>query len=147
MTTVIHMQFTMPAMTTNEEFGRWLSERMKERRLEPVDVETRSGGEISSSLVGLLMRGGKGTGEKSLRALARGLRMPQAEVFYAAGLLTERPDDPVFSHPILADLWKVVQDMTEDQIEKLVAFAKFQANAEEMNEQKSKVGGARKSRR
>ncbi len=144
----IDPQFTICAMTTNEEFGRWLAARMAERGIEKFsEIEERSNGEIPGSLVGLWLRGEKKIGDENARRLARALRMPQVDVFFAAGLLTERPDDPVFSHPVLADLWEIVSDMTEEQVDRLIAFARFEANSGVGDDQKTKIGGARKPRR
>lgn len=117
MFSIIHNPFTISAMTTNEEFGRWLEERLAERGIKKyVEVEERSNGEIDGPLVGLWVRGEKKIGEENARRLARALGMRQVDVFYAAGILTEKPGDPVFADPLKADVWRMIDRMGSEEL-------------------------------
>lgn len=93
-------------------FGDWLQGQLDAKGWSQADLERASG--VSSAQISRIISGTRGVEAESLRAFAKALGMSQAELFYAAGLQTEKPGAPVLADPILADIWNLLETMSED---------------------------------
>lgn len=85
--------------------------QLESRGWNQADLERASG--VSSAQISRIINGTRGAEAESLRAFAKAFGLSQAEVFYRAGLQTERPGDPVLVDPILADIWRMLGRMSE----------------------------------
>ena len=83
--------------TNKQSFSRYVDRVMKEKHLSRRDVKLRSGGEITDSYVSAIISGtAKNLSIDKLKALARGLRVPEMAVIQAAfGLPVEHAHAPV----------------------------------------------------
>jgi transcriptional regulator with XRE-family HTH domain len=100
----------------NGDFGQWLQSEMDKRGWKQVDLEREADGEISGPQISRILSSSRGYEAGSVRAIAAALHMPQTDVFYAAGLLTENPAEPSLAHPVKADIWRMIDKMSEEQL-------------------------------
>lgn len=112
--TDIHECFTLGTM--NIDFGQWLAAEIEKRGWKQADLEREAGGDISGPQISRIISTSRGYESPSVRAIARALKMPQAEVFYLAGLLTENPQAPQIGDPLKADIWQMIDRMEYDQL-------------------------------
>ncbi len=69
-------------MTT---FRDWLQDEMNKRDISQAELSRLTG--ITPAQISRIMSDSRGVGEKTIRSIADGLRIPIDEVFRAAGLL------------------------------------------------------------
>jgi len=95
--------------------NQWLQAKLKELKMTQADVIKNAGGGIKSSQMSRVYNGGN-YDAKTIRTIAKGMGLPQAEVFYRAGLIDEDPAKPTPSDPVKADIWNMLERMTDEQI-------------------------------
>lgn len=81
--------FILPIMLSEvNDFSKWLIQEMTFREWSQADLARQSG--ISKGMISHLVSGTREPGAETCKALARSLRMPEEEVFRAAGILTRK---------------------------------------------------------
>lgn len=94
------------------DIGAWLEARLAEKHWIMADL-VRASGVSSGTAANAVKRNSVGPDVAASWAKALGLR--QDQVFYELGLTTERPGDVVIHDPILADIWRLLQAMTDEE--------------------------------
>lgn len=73
----------------NDSFVEWLLEELERRGLSREELARRA--DVSSSTITHIVNGDRNVGAEVARGIARGLGMPQVEVFTRAGLISDAP--------------------------------------------------------
>ena len=73
-------------------FGRWLRDRIDERRLTQSEFARRAG--ITAGVVSQWVHGQRGPTPRSIKIIAEALRVPLNDVFAAAGVAPDPEDTP-----------------------------------------------------
>jgi len=80
-------------MLSMDNFGEWLLDVLKKKELSQSDLSRLSG--LSRGTISNIVSGTRGRGPESVAAIARALKIPEDDVFRAAGLLnTKSNEDP-----------------------------------------------------
>ncbi len=104
-----------------QEFGIWLLEILEERGWAQSELCLRA--QIESGTLSNIISGRRGIGPDKARAIARGLRIPEGEVFRRAGLMTEgRLTDEA---KILRELEEKIGTLTTIERHKLNLYIDF----------------------
>lgn len=72
----------------NIPFNQWFQSKLKELGMTQADVIRNSGEGVKSSQISRIYNGEGGYDAPTIRTIAKGMKLPQTEVFFAAGLLT-----------------------------------------------------------
>lgn len=123
-------------------FNQWLQAKLKELRMSQADVIKNANGGIKSSQMSRVYNGGN-YDAKTIRTIAKGMGLSQAEVFYRAGLIDEDPARPTPSDPLRAEIWNMLESMTDEQVSaaKVVMEMVFQGGGIDV-----KARGSKKNR-
>lgn len=78
-------------MLSMDNFGTWLLKELEHRKISQSDLSRMSG--LSRGTISNLISGARGRGPDSIEAIARALKIPQEQVFRAAGLLPKEDKD------------------------------------------------------
>lgn len=97
-------------------FYQWLQGKLKELNMSQADVIRNAEGGIKSSQMSRVYNGKGKYDAKTIRTIAKGMKLPQAELFYRAGLTDEDPAKPTPSDPVKADIWNMLERMTDEQV-------------------------------
>ena len=74
-------------------FGEWLAVELEKRNMRQVELARKSG--VAPAQISRILSGQRGAEGKTLRAIARALKMAPEDVFRAAGLMPDEPNaDP-----------------------------------------------------
>lgn len=116
---------TQPEPAPTEDLAQLIRRVMAEQDLTMTEISDRSGltvSTISSWATRKRGAGGRGPGRDKLRALAKGLRVPEADVFAAAGRRVPGPISPDQEQQLLAYFRELTAEQQGDklyEIEKL----------------------------
>ena len=102
-----------------EEFGDWLRGELKKRGWQNVDLAHEAN--ISDAQISRVVSGTRGAGPDFCVAIARGLGIDPVTVFRRAGLLPSA--DGANEEPSFADLTSVMQQLTPENREDVIAYA------------------------
>jgi transcriptional regulator with XRE-family HTH domain len=72
-------------------FSDWLSDQMEKEGITQAELSRRSG--VTRSTINSVMTGRRNAGADLCRSIAKGLNLPPADVFAAAGLLPQSVED------------------------------------------------------
>lgn len=110
------------------DFTSWLEKQLEGRGLSKSEFATLA--EIDTGTISNLLNGMRKPGPEICRKVARALKLPQAVVFYEAGILTEKPDFPDFD-PVALDILSSLENRTA--AEKQAAKSTLEALFENMD--------------
>jgi len=93
-----------------DELRAYIREVMYRKNLKGIDIEARSGGEITNSYISDIINGKtKSISVEKLNALAKGMDVDSYEIFQAAsGVAITRKDDLWPSHALVTAIQKIV---------------------------------------
>jgi len=102
------------------DFPDWLDEQLQYRGWTRTELSQRAG--FSSSTLSLIFSNQRNAGVDVCRAIAKALRMPESEVFRAAGLLA--PDPGKVDDPQIDEILRLAANLTEDDRQDLIDLAR-----------------------
>ena len=108
-----------------EELRAYIREVMHRKNIKGIDIEARSGGQITNSYVSDITNGKtKSISVEKVNALAKGMDVDSYEVFQAAsGVVITRKEDPWPSHALVTAIQRIVYTPELTQIiQKLLSF-------------------------
>jgi len=93
-----------------EELRAYIREVMHRKNIKGIDIEARSGGQITNSYISDIINGKtKSISVEKVNALAKGMGVDSFEVFQAAsGVAIIRKDDPWPSHALVTAIQRIV---------------------------------------
>lgn len=92
-----------------KDFASWLEKQLAERGLGKSEFAALA--EIDTGTISNLMNDMRKPGPEICRKIARALKLPQAVVFYEAGISTEKPDFPAFD-AVALDILAMLENRT-----------------------------------
>ena len=101
------------------DFSDWLNEQLNKKGWKQADLCRASG--LSSGALSTALTRNK-IGPEVARAIAAGLDLSQAEVFHAAGLITETPSEDYDPN---RERWNAMYDKMKDDEEMMEVMEKF----------------------
>ena len=109
------------------EFGDWLSEELKNRRLTQSELSIRAG--VSQGAIAHIIAGRRNAGAEVCEGIARALRLPPEIVFRKAGLLPPARDE----NPTDEELLHLFDKLDEGEQEDILNWIRLKV---EQNERK-----------
>ena len=90
----------------------WLDAKLAGLGWSDADLARESG--VYSGTISNIRKRNK-IGPDSARKFAEAFKMTQADLFFELSIMTEKPGDVVIHDPILADIWRMVERMSEQE--------------------------------
>lgn len=121
-------------------FSRWLKYRMDERNLKAIKLAELSG--VDPTTIGLLLAGARNLGPEAARGIARGLGLPEWEVFLAGGLLSQAPLNaegrPL--DPRIETIWRELEALNmPDELHRIIEIMRAIWGESDTNHHKAKL--------
>ena len=113
-----------------EKFAKWLNSQMERRRMSQADLARASG--LKTATISIYCQG-KSTNPdpKALSALARGLELPDEEVYMEAGIMPKKPEKPASFEEL--EYW--FSRMTPDEQEDFIEYGRLRVEIQRRKEQ------------
>lgn len=111
-------------MPNIHDFWRWTEDKKKSRGMsyqDMVDAGKRVGVTIDRSTIKQAIKFNRKPSTEMLALIAEAFDVPIAEVYKAAGIFTEIPQDIIDSRPLLLKVLTNGQRMTDDELEIIIA--------------------------
>ena len=99
-------------------FPDWLDTELAYRGWSRMDLVRRSG--LSSGTISNIFAGHRNAGVDTCRAIAKALRLPEADVLRAAGLLAPDPA----SDPVIEEILQLAASLPDDDQQTLIDLAR-----------------------
>lgn len=90
----------------------WLDAKLAELDWNDADLARASG--VYSGTISNIRKRNK-IGPDSARKFAEAFKMTQADLFFQLGLQDEKPGDVIIHDPVLADIWRMIERMSEQE--------------------------------
>jgi transcriptional regulator with XRE-family HTH domain len=111
------------------EFSEWLTQELESRKLGISDLARIA--HVTRGAIGNVLRGERNPGPELCTAIARGLHLPQEEVFRRAGLLLSAPVEDIE----IAELDHIARQLDDENKNELIRYARMKL---EIQEERSK---------
>lgn len=103
----------------NKTVGEWLAEEIQRAGISQADVARKSG--VSPAHITKVLKGERGLGENSLRAIAEALKIPPEQAFRDVGFLPPVPAKTEQSEQLLY----LFNQLDPDKKQDLLGYAEF----------------------
>jgi hypothetical protein len=126
-------------------FANWLESQLEERGWKPADLAKEMGDEKKySATISRVLSEQRGVGDEVCRRIAHALNLPQAVVFYQAGLLTEHPAADGPEDERLKQIARRAARLSDDRLSMLEQYVAFleQGEREKVKREAKKIGAA-----
>jgi transcriptional regulator with XRE-family HTH domain len=112
-------------MTTKVEFGEWLQQQMDNLKIKAVDLERVSG--VNKATISRAVNGERMPDPDSLVSLAKGLNIPTARIFEAAGYLPH----PSKETKEKEELNFLIMKLTPEDLQEVIDYARHRLEKQE----------------
>ena len=116
-----------------ENFSLWLKQQLESRGWKQSDLARAS--HLNTAVISNLINKKRGPGYDSCNAIAKAFKLPPEIVFRAAGLLPQKID----TNPTTEEFVYLVDQMSLEEQEELLAFARFKFNQRGRDKQNTRA--------
>lgn len=117
-----------------KDIAEVLDSKMRERGWKDADL-ARASGVYTGTIANVKTR--NKIGPDIARKFAKAFEMREDEFFYELGLISQKPGNVVIHDPVLADIWRMVENMAEpERIAARLFLEKFFGEKDKIDEEK-----------
>lgn len=106
-------------MRNMETFANWLLAELKQREWTQADLATRA--KVSKTAISDILSGRRNVGTELATAIADALKVPQEDVYIAAGILRPKKDRSAVVEQILYE----IEDRSPDEQREFLSYIRF----------------------
>ncbi len=114
-------------MPNLHDFWRWTEEQKRSRGMsyqDMVNAGKKVGVTVDRSTIKQAIKFNRKPSTEMLSLISAAFDVPVAEVYKAAGIFTEIPDNAIHNRPLIVEVMDNAQKMTNAELEQIVALQK-----------------------